>query len=64
MPCTRAAQNLGSSSLAAASQADAFIHCPFRRYDGCKDGVGGKGYARNSMIRHLNDKHLLRGDGK
>ncbi|RZC69576.1 hypothetical protein C5167_032683 [Papaver somniferum] len=41
-----------------------FIHYPFCGYDGWKDGIGGRGYARNSLILHLNDKHLVNGDEK
>ncbi|KAI3963863.1 hypothetical protein MKW92_004301, partial [Papaver armeniacum] len=40
------------------SQADAFFHCPFKGFDGCKDGVGGRGHVKNSLLAHSKDKHL------
>ncbi|KAI3858842.1 hypothetical protein MKX03_027938, partial [Papaver bracteatum] len=34
------------------------VHCPFRDFDDCNDGVNGMGYIRSSFQRHLNDRHF------
>lgn len=33
-------------------------HCPFKHLNGCLDGVNGRGYARASIVSHLQGKHF------
>lgn len=34
------------------------IHCPFRNYNGCHGGVGGRGFAKSVVYKHLLDRHF------
>ncbi|RZC78832.1 hypothetical protein C5167_003053 [Papaver somniferum] len=52
--------HLGSPSphpSTSVSQGDE-VHCPFKGYDGCQDGVSGRGYAKSAIYRHITDKHF------
>lgn len=57
----RTSQSSSDSPLLA-SQSDSFFHCGFRGYEGSRDGVGGRELLKNSLIRHLRDKHFVRGE--
>lgn len=34
------------------------VPCPFKIFDGCISGVGGRGYARSAILRHIKDRHF------
>lgn len=42
--------------------ANKFLQSPFRDFDGCKNGVRGRGFVRSYFFKHINDTHLLNGD--
>ncbi|XP_026442615.1 uncharacterized protein LOC113342224 [Papaver somniferum] len=47
-----------TSQSASATTHDGQAHCPFIGYDECHDGVGGRGYARTAIYRHMKDMHF------
>lgn len=53
-----------SSSQASLTANSRVFHCPFRDYDGCRNGVNGRVYARTSLYKHLNDLHFRGESGK
>lgn len=39
------------------SDDDTYCHCPFKYFEEYPDGVGGRGYVRKSIIKHIHDRH-------
>ncbi|KAI3865576.1 hypothetical protein MKW92_013939, partial [Papaver armeniacum] len=52
------------SSAGATPLDDSIFHCPFRDFDGCRDGVRGRGFTRGSLISHINDRHFASAESK
>lgn len=38
-------------------------HCPYKHYEDCQDGVNGRGYAKTSIIKHIQDRHFSSRNG-
>ncbi|XP_026460406.1 uncharacterized protein LOC113361356 [Papaver somniferum] len=52
------------SQCSASQNANDLFQCPFRGFEGCKNGVGGRGFVRGYIVKHLTDKHLSNDEGK
>lgn len=48
--------NLGTNNSTSSNEGR--IHCPFKTFDSCSNGVGSNGYSKSGLCRHLHDKHL------
>lgn len=43
------------------SQSSSYFQCPFRGFDGFRNGAGGRGLGKAYLIQHLRDKHFVYG---
>ncbi|KAI3856959.1 hypothetical protein MKW92_038491, partial [Papaver armeniacum] len=57
MPRTRQSSQTASPSADTNVDEDQYCHCPFKHFEECSDGVGGKGYVKTSILKHIHDRH-------
>ncbi|RZC57170.1 hypothetical protein C5167_004475 [Papaver somniferum] len=48
--------NLGTNNSTLSNEGR--IHCPFKTFDSCFNGVGSNGYSKSGFYKHLHDRHL------